>query len=193
MDCSPPASSVHGFSCVHEIFQGRILEWVAISFSKGSSPPRDRTQVSCTEVRFFTNWAPREALREMCNRSRMCSLMHLDAPLKPPLWWSLRTFPPPSRASSCPFSITLLPHPWSSGRFWSPSCHQRFLVFPRVCYICTYTVYTLLCLVFSLNTMVLRLIHIAVLPGQCSFLSLSGILLQIPVGRHFSSFELWWV
>ena len=35
MDCSPPGSSVHG------IFQARILEWVAISFSRGSSPPRD--------------------------------------------------------------------------------------------------------------------------------------------------------
>ena len=40
MDCSPPGSSVHG------IFQARILEWVAISSSRGSSPPRDRTHVS---------------------------------------------------------------------------------------------------------------------------------------------------
>ena len=40
MDCSPPGSSVHG------IFQARILEGVAISFSRGSSQPRDRTQVS---------------------------------------------------------------------------------------------------------------------------------------------------
>ena len=40
MDCSPPLSSVHG------IFQARVLEWVAISFSRGSSQPRDRTQVS---------------------------------------------------------------------------------------------------------------------------------------------------
>ena len=37
LDCSPPGSSVHG------IFQARILEWVAISFSKGSSLPRDGT------------------------------------------------------------------------------------------------------------------------------------------------------
>ena len=42
MDYSPPGSSVHG------IFQARILEWFAFSFSKGSSQPRDRTQVSCT-------------------------------------------------------------------------------------------------------------------------------------------------
>ena len=41
IDCSLPGSSIHG------IFQARILEWVAISFSKGSSWPRDRTWVSC--------------------------------------------------------------------------------------------------------------------------------------------------
>ena len=41
MDCSPPGSSVHG------IFQARILEWVAISSSRGSSRPRDQTHVSC--------------------------------------------------------------------------------------------------------------------------------------------------
>ena len=40
MDCSLPCSSVHG------IFQARVLEWVAISFSKGSSPPRDQTLIS---------------------------------------------------------------------------------------------------------------------------------------------------
>ena len=41
MDCSTPGSSVHGIS------QERILEWVVISFSRGSSQPRDRTRVSC--------------------------------------------------------------------------------------------------------------------------------------------------
>ena len=41
-DCSPPGSSVHG------IFQARILEWVAVSYSRGSSQPRDQTCVSCT-------------------------------------------------------------------------------------------------------------------------------------------------
>ena len=48
MDCSPPGSSVHG------IFQARILERDAISFSRGSSWPRDWTQVSCIAGRFFT-------------------------------------------------------------------------------------------------------------------------------------------
>ena len=54
MDCSPPGSSVHG------ILQARILEWVAIPFSRGSSWPRDRTQVPCIASRFFTVWATRE-------------------------------------------------------------------------------------------------------------------------------------
>ena len=39
---------------VHGIFQARILEWIAIPFSRGSSQPRNRTQVSCTAGRFFT-------------------------------------------------------------------------------------------------------------------------------------------
>ena len=55
VDCSLPGSSVHG------IFQARVLEWVAIFFSRGSSQPRDRTRVSRTAGRRFTVWATREA------------------------------------------------------------------------------------------------------------------------------------
>jgi len=40
---------------VSGILQARILEWVAISFSRGSSRPRDQNQVSCLAGRFFTN------------------------------------------------------------------------------------------------------------------------------------------
>jgi len=57
MDFSPPGSSVHG------ILQARILQWVAISFSSGSSRPRDKTWVSYITGRFFTNWATREVQR----------------------------------------------------------------------------------------------------------------------------------
>ena len=58
----PDSLRPHGLQpSVHEIFQARILEWVATSFSRGSSQPRNRTQVSCTAGRFFTNWATREA------------------------------------------------------------------------------------------------------------------------------------
>ena len=63
LDCSPRGSSVHG------IFHERILEWVAISSSRGSSRPRDRTQVSCTAGRFFTGWAT--VLQALCLREQM--------------------------------------------------------------------------------------------------------------------------
>ena len=56
MFCSPPSSSVHG------VLQARILEWVAISFSRGSSWPRNQTWISCIAGRFFIIWATREAL-----------------------------------------------------------------------------------------------------------------------------------
>ena len=45
----------------HEIFQARILEWVAIPFSRESSQQRDLTQASRIAAGFFTNWATREA------------------------------------------------------------------------------------------------------------------------------------
>ena len=51
MDCSLPGFSVHG------IFQARVLEWIAISFSRGSSQLRDGTQVSHIAGRCFTVWA----------------------------------------------------------------------------------------------------------------------------------------
>ena len=50
-----------GYS-VHEILQARILEWIAIPFCRGSSQPKDWTQVSHITGRFFTVWATREAL-----------------------------------------------------------------------------------------------------------------------------------
>ena len=56
MDYSPPGSSVHG------ILQARILEWVVISFSRGSSPLRGRIQVSYIVGSFFTIQVSREAL-----------------------------------------------------------------------------------------------------------------------------------
>ena len=56
MGCSPPGSSVP------RILQAGILEWVAIPFSRGSSWPRDQTQVSHITGRFFTVWATWEDL-----------------------------------------------------------------------------------------------------------------------------------
>ena len=50
---------------VHGILQTRILEWVAVPFSRGSSPPRDQTQVSHIAGGFFTSWATREFYKGM--------------------------------------------------------------------------------------------------------------------------------
>ena len=54
VDCNPPGSSVHG------ILPARILEWVAIPFSRESSPPRGGSPISCIAGRFFTVWATRQ-------------------------------------------------------------------------------------------------------------------------------------
>ena len=77
MDYSLPGSSVH------RILQARILEWVAIPFSRESSQPRDRTQVSHTAGIFFTVWATREALNghkpytyKLCLHIFQLSLIH---------------------------------------------------------------------------------------------------------------------
>ena len=69
MDCSPPGFSVHGIS------QTKVLEWVAISFSRGSSRPRDRTWVPCNVGRFFTDWATRRAIWII-----RCCLINTSAP-----------------------------------------------------------------------------------------------------------------
>ena len=69
-----PGSSVHG------IFQARILEWAAISFSRRSSQPKDRTQVSRIADRHFTIWATREAQ----DMGSLCKMLWKEAykPLK---------------------------------------------------------------------------------------------------------------
>ena len=61
MDYSPPGSSVRG------ILQARILEWVASPFSRKSFQPRDQTEVSWTAGRLFTDWAIRDATKEVTN------------------------------------------------------------------------------------------------------------------------------
>ena len=59
--CDPMNHSLPGSSLSMGILQVRMLEWVAISFSRGSFSPSDGTRVSCTAGRFFTMWATREA------------------------------------------------------------------------------------------------------------------------------------
>ena len=73
MDCSLPVSSVHG------ILQARILEWVAISFSRGSSRPRDWTQISCIARRLFIIWTTREVQR-YCPISQEAKILGSEKP-----------------------------------------------------------------------------------------------------------------
>ena len=79
------------------ILQARILEWVASSFSRESSQPRNRTQISCIAGRFFTIWATREAhkgsLRLFGLHHRTCGILVPQLGIKPLLLtlevWSL--------------------------------------------------------------------------------------------------------
>ena len=73
VDYSLPGSSVHG------ILQARILEWVAISFSRGSSQPRNQTQVSCIVGRFFIVWATRDT-PSFSISTPVCPLLNLFTP-----------------------------------------------------------------------------------------------------------------
>ena len=70
--CDPMYCSLPGYS-IYGILQASILEWVAISFSRGSSQPRNQTWVFCTAGRFFTDWAIREA-------HNSCTLLYFHEP-----------------------------------------------------------------------------------------------------------------
>ena len=72
MDCSLPGFSIRG------IFQARVPEWVAISFSRESSQPRDQTQVSRIAGRHVTLWVTREALTGLEYTLNQYDLISLD-------------------------------------------------------------------------------------------------------------------
>ena len=116
MDCSLPGSSVHG------IFQARVLEWIAISFSKGSSQPRDRTRVSRIVDRRFTVWATREfpdkvfvilgGKPEIFIELKQCGLQLKNrSKFASDAWFLYLELLPPC----CSHSIALLP-PWWLGQ-----------------------------------------------------------------------------
>ena len=92
MDCSPPGSSVHGIS------QARILEWVAILFSRGSSRPRDQTQVCCIAGIFFIKCVHAKSLQSFLSLCNLWSIAY-QAPLSMELsrqeYWSVLPCPPP--------------------------------------------------------------------------------------------------
>ena len=93
MDYSPPGSSVHG------ILQARILEWVAISSSRGSSQPRDQMHVSCTGRRILYHWTTWEAHQIFIYLTAACGIQLPDQGSNPgppapgvqrPILWTTR-------------------------------------------------------------------------------------------------------
>ena len=86
MDYSPSGSSVHG------ILQARIVEWVAMPSSRGSSQLRDQTQVSCIAGGFFTVWATREALRRLKGSANIPLEFYLIFNLHKTIFWKIGTF-----------------------------------------------------------------------------------------------------
>ena len=85
VDCSPPGFSVHG------ILQVGILEWVAISFSRGSSCPRDQTHISCIccisrLILYYRAEKPRDSLEEeVVSHS---SILAWKIPMNGGAWWA---------------------------------------------------------------------------------------------------------
>ena len=88
----------HGLYTVHRILQARILEWVAFPFRRGSSQPRDWTQVSRIAGRFFTSWATREA-KEYWSGSLSLSPQDLPDP-------GIKLGSPTSQADSLPTKLS---------------------------------------------------------------------------------------
>ena len=135
MNCSPPGSSVPGIS------QARILEWVAISFSSGSSQPRDRTCVSCVSciVRWILYlWATWEA-QNFWLRHTACGLLVPQAGIKELGVLTIEFELSPFHKllflcvqRVCPGIINLLS---SLGRMWV-LCHHCFIVLGRIACSC---------------------------------------------------------
>ena len=94
LDCSPPGSSVHG------ILQTRILDWVAIPFSRGSSWPRDQTRLSCIAGRLFAIWATKKPIQFSRSVLSDCLQPHGLQHARPPC-----PLPTPGvYSNSCPLS-----------------------------------------------------------------------------------------
>ena len=94
--CSVVSNSLPPHGSAHGILQARILAWVAFPFSsRGSSQPRDQTQVSHIAGRFFTSWAPRAA-----GQGTFFQLRHFKQPLN--IWVSSSPHPSVStKAAGC--------------------------------------------------------------------------------------------
>ena len=126
MDCSPPGSSVHGIS------KARILEQLAILFSRGSPPCRDWTweswSVFCTAGRFFNCWATWEALPGWCHQifRSVQTIHYLDTSQNKSNKYFYNIFP-------CHFMIHLSP---KCENWWRQKCGGAEVLFQNNKTIC---------------------------------------------------------
>ena len=110
--CSLPGSSVHG------ILQARIMEWVAIPFSRRYSWPRDQTWVSCIEGRLFTVLATRKAqFMYVCvcfKESYMCYMLYKISKTSLLLSWEMKNYLGRNRFLELSVFLMLVIHLFSS-------------------------------------------------------------------------------
>ena len=131
MDCSPAGSSVHRIS------QARILERIAISFSRASSWPRDWSHVSCIAGRFFTIEPPESPIFTLfsfyswgcstgCWAPSKCSVDSFFINLKNVMYWNnYRSYQPSTKSSVYPLLGQI--HPWHViDQFNVHSCIYRY-------------------------------------------------------------------
>ena len=118
--CNPVDYTVHG------ILQAWILEWVAFPFSRGSSQPRDWTQVSHIADRFFTSWATREAhhilrvhtinmTHSWCWASLVAQLVKNSPSMRETWVWSLGWEDPLEKDTGNPLQYFCLENPMDKG------------------------------------------------------------------------------
>ena len=126
MDCSPPGSSVH------EIFQARILEWVAISFARGSSRPRDWTRVSCVGRLTLYHWVSRKFTHaQIFRQTGFCLFMtkSLNSLVRATAqgWTdSILCWPPRCPLRGWPWVVLRLP-PLTVFLFQGPFCSHKYV------------------------------------------------------------------
>ena len=112
-----PGSSAQG------ILQARILEWVASSFSRGSSQPRDQTCVSCIVGRFFTVWATREAPLSISS----CQLALWQVQISKATYTKTFLISPSPTPSSFHNHFTVFPHSLTFGNVPQPDIWEQLL------------------------------------------------------------------
>ena len=188
-DCSPPGSSIHG------ILQARILEWVPISFSRGSSRPRDWTRVSHTADRLFTIWATGKPYSLQTGRQRKLPQPHLQ--------WEVEAniLPGPVRFLSWPSTSQSSVHLTSSSFFFLKTALvvRGLLCFHTNCeFFCsssvkntnprTWCISPSVCVIFDFFH---QCLIVSCIQAFCLFLGILFFLLQWGMGLFHNNFSFW--